>query len=419
MQAGGRLVFHGPPDLLVRHFEHVTRRVREGDPCEWVLAVVEGSSVDGRSRSSAELSDPAAFFARAYEKSDPHTGQLALVDELSRRTPALDAGLEEYGLCRKCGTDADRGGSATALTFSESLWVLAEREALLKRRDLGLVKAQILRVTIIGLVGGVLFFQLPRDTEGAFNAVGALYFALNFLSFGAMPQMAGVLQCKHIMIRQRNDRWFSGSAYGLVAAAMMVPFTFLEVAIFSPVFYFMAGLSPIGFVPFLVLCFLANMAMGGLFRLLGASCPNLVVASSFGSLVLLLFIVTSGFTIVRSDLPPYLLPVYYLTFSIIFWNAFCGFAIPVTSMPPWVAWIYWICPTWSLYSLAASQLGDSEVPITLAGGAATVPARVYLEDRYGDRYDFRWNAVAALFGFNLLLALLFLLTLRFVNWQTR
>ena len=313
VQAGGRIVFHGPPDLLVRHFEHVTRRVREGDPCEWVLAVVEGSSVDGRSRSSAEVSDPAAFFARAYEKSDPHTGQLALVDELSRRTPALDAGLEEYGLCRKCGTDADRGGSATALTFSQSLWVLAEREALLKRRDLGLVKAQILRVTIIGLVGGVLFFQLPRDTEGAFNAVGALYFALNFLSFGAMPQMAGVLQCKHIMIRQRNDRWFSGSAYGLVAAAMMVPFTFLEVAIFSPVFYFMAGLSPIGFVPFLVLCFLANMAMGGLFRLLGASCPNLVVASSFGSLVLLLFIVTSGFTIVRSDLPPYLLPVYYLS----------------------------------------------------------------------------------------------------------
>ena len=311
--AGGRIVFHGPPDLLVRHFEHVTRSVREGDPCEWVLAVVEGSSTDGRSRSSADVSDPAAFFARAYEKSDLHAGQLALVEELSRRTPAMDAGLEEYGLCRTCGTDADRRGSATALTFSQSLWVLAEREALLKRRDLGLVKMQVLRVAIIGLVGGVLFFQLPRDTEGAFNAVGALYFALNFLSFGAMPQMAQVLQWKHIMIRQRNDRWFSGSAYGLVAAAMTVPFTFLEVAIFSPVFYFMAGLSPAGFVPFLVLCFLANMAMGGLFRLLGASCPNLVVASSFGSLVLLLFIVTSGFTIVRSDLPPYLLPVYYLS----------------------------------------------------------------------------------------------------------
>ena len=51
-----------------------------------------------------------------------------------------------------------------------------------------------------------------------------------------------------------------------------------------------------------------------------------------------------------------------------------------------------------------------------------MPARVYLEERYGYRYDFRWNAVAALFGFNLLfalLSLLSLLTLRLVNWQTR
>ncbi len=311
VMAQGRVVFHGPPEVLVRYFEQVAgTRHGDGDPCEWVLTVVEGGA--GHS-FGASTENVAEFFAEAYARSDLHATQLALVEELSRRSPDLDAGIEEHGLCRACGTDADGQSRGTALTFSQSLWVLLEREALLKRRDIGLVKAQVLRVALIGLVGGVLFYQIPRTAEGAVDAVGAMFFAVNFFSFGALPQMALVLQWKHILVRQRNDRWFSGGAYGLVAAFMTVPFTLLEVLVFTPVFYFMAGFTSSGFGTFLLVCFLANMAIGGLFRFLGAACPNLVIASSFGSLVLLLFIVTSGFTIVRTDLPPYLLPVYYLS----------------------------------------------------------------------------------------------------------
>jgi len=311
VMAQGRVVFHGPPKVLVQYFEQVAGTPHgDGDPCEWVLTVVEGGA--GRS-SGASTENVAEFFAEAYTRSDLHAAQLALVEELSRRSPALDAGIEEHGLCRACGTDADGQSRGTALTFSQSLWVLLEREALLKRRDIGLVKSQVIRVALIGLVGGALFYQIPRTAEGAVDAVGAMFFAVNFFSFGAMPQMALVLQWKHILVRQRNDRWFSGGAYGLVAALVTVPFTLLEVLVFTPVFYFMAGFTASGFGPFLLVCFLANMAIGGLFRFLGAACPNLVIASSFGSLVLLLFIVTSGFTIVRTDLPPYLLPVYYLS----------------------------------------------------------------------------------------------------------
>ena len=311
VMAQGRVVFHGPPAVLVRYFEQVTGAPRgDGDPCEWVLTVVEVGA--GRA-PEASAENVAEFFAEAYARSDLRAAQLALVEELSRRTPALDAGIDEHGLCRSCGTDADGQGRGTALTFSQSLWVLLEREALLKRRSFGIVRVQLLRVLLIAVVGGVLFYQIPRSAEGAVDTVGAMFFAVNFFSFGAMPQMAQVLQWKHILVRQRNDRWFSGGAYGLVAALMTVPFTLLEVIVFTPIFYFMAGFTSAGFGTFLLVCFLANMAIGGLFRFLGAACPNLVIASSFGSLVLLLFIVTSGFTIVRTDLPPYLLPVYYLS----------------------------------------------------------------------------------------------------------
>ena len=115
-------------------------------------------------------------------------------------------------------------------------------------------------------------------------------------------------------------------------------------------------------------------------------------------------------------------PVAQVAFSFVitFWNAFAGFAIPVTNMSPVVAWIWWICPTsWSLYSLAASQLGDSTAPILPAGGGTTVPANIYLEERFGYRYDFRWWALLILLSFSVVFSALFLVALRFVNWQLR
>ena len=42
-----------------------------------------------------------------------------------------------------------------------------------------------------------------------------------------------------------------------------------------------------------------------------------------------------------------------------FWFLFGGFMLPEPQTPWWWRWVVWLCPTsWSIYAIAADQLGD-------------------------------------------------------------
>ncbi|CAM6047175.1 unnamed protein product [Sphagnum compactum] len=100
-------------------------------------------------------------------------------------------------------------------------------------------------------------------------------------------------------------------------------------------------------------------------------------------------------------------------------NLFCGFLIPVTRIPPWWKWYYYLSPmAWTLNGLVASQLGDITTNISAPGfGQTTVQG--YLRSYFNYKHSMVGVCAAVLIGFVCLFWLVFALTIRFLNFQKR
>lgn len=89
--------------------------------------------------------------------------------------------------------------------------------------------------------------------------------------------------------------------------------------------------------------------------------------------------------------------------------------------PPWVRWYYWICPTaWTLYGLFVTQFGDIHTPLQFSDPAHK-PQTVseYIADYYG--FETRLLPLAAVMSlvFTFLFAFVFMLSIKFLNFQTK
>jgi ABC-type multidrug transport system permease subunit len=101
------------------------------------------------------------------------------------------------------------------------------------------------------------------------------------------------------------------------------------------------------------------------------------------------------------------------------WNLFSGFLIPVTRMPPWWKWYYYISPVaWTIYGLVASQLGDVDTNIT-ASGYDKITVKDYLRSYFDFKHSMVGVCAAVLIGFICLFWLVFASTIKFLNFQRR
>ena len=386
LQKGGRVAYFGPSGggrrgAMARHFEGGGGSPLPSDrnPSAWVLDVL------------AEAPASEDSWSDVFQES-------SLRRDNDRKLQALRARALPGAAAEKA--DAARpsllGRSAGALGRT---WDVCKRSHWAHWRNPQYTVTKMLSITFVALIYGITYIgqgKLPAEggtTANIQNIVGLLYSSSLF---------TGVLNCNLVLPVQMNERevfyresktLYGTISYGLASLTREMPYLAAQAALFVTLVYWMAGFSSDSaevYLLYALTVFLIMLTFTAFGQLLAVLTPSRPVAQ-----VVFSFVIT-------------------------FWNAFAGFAIPVTNMSPVVAWIWYICPTsWSLYSLAASQLGDSTAPILPAGGGAAVPANVYLEERFGYRYDFRWWALLILVGFNAVFSVLFLLALRFVNWQLR
>jgi hypothetical protein len=97
-------------------------------------------------------------------------------------------------------------------------------------------------------------------------------------------------------------------------------------------------------------------------------------------------------------------------------------ALAMQLIPPWWIWYYWICPvSWIINGLVNSQMGDVTTPLTVLGSEAKTKPNVaqYIKDTFGfERSFLKWAAVGAA-GWALFFAFIFILAIKFLNFQRR
>ncbi|KAH9560799.1 hypothetical protein CY35_06G126700 [Sphagnum magellanicum] len=386
MKRGGEMIYAGLLGLrskyLVDYFQAIdgVPPIREGyNPATWML----------------EVTTPAAEirighdFADIYRNSDLY--QTHYCFDNCRRTEAV---IKELSVPAPGSHDLEFSSQ-----FSRSF--LTQVQAALWKQEVSYWRnpyynaVRFFFSTVCALIFGTAFWNLgsKRGTQqDIFNVMGALYATVIFLGITNASTVQPIVAVERsVFYRERAAGMYAPMPYAIAQGLVEIPYILAQAIIYSTITYAMINFQWTAakffwyllfmFLTFCYFAFYGMMAIG----LTPSQQLAAIISSFFYSL----------------------------------WNLFCGFLIPVTRIPPWWKWYYYLSPmAWTLYGLVASQLGDITTNISAPGFGQTA-VQGYLHSYFNYKHSMVGVCAAVLIGFACLFWLVFALTIRFLNFQKR
>ncbi|KAK9232143.1 hypothetical protein WN943_022386 [Citrus x changshan-huyou] len=290
----GQIVYQGPRELVLEFFESM------GFKCPKRKGVAdflqEVTSKKDQEQYWAHKDRPYRFvkvqeFVAAFQSF--HVGQ-KLSDELQTpfdKSKSHRAALttEVYGVGKR-----------------ELLKACTSRELLLMKRNSFVYIFKLIQIGSITLVYMTLFFRtkMHKDsvTDGGIYA-GALFFAIVMALFSGFAEISMTIVKLPVFYKQRDFKFFPPWAYAIPSWILKIPISFLEPAVWVFLSYYVIGYDPNAgrFFKQYLLLLAFNQMISGLFRFLGATGRNLVVAYTFGSFAVLVLLALGGFVLSREE----------------------------------------------------------------------------------------------------------------------
>ncbi|ORX88633.1 hypothetical protein K493DRAFT_384766 [Basidiobolus meristosporus CBS 931.73] len=221
-----------------------------------------------------------------------------------------------------------------ALTIRQFQLTFGDRASLISRYTSITVKAAIV---------GSVFLLLPTDTSGAFTRGGVLFFALLFNSLVAQAEIPNAMSGRSILYKHKSFAFYHPSAFYIAQMVTDIPFMALQIILFSVILYWMAGLQADAgkFFMFMLILLVSGFSLTAYFRMFAAFSKNFDIASRYSGLVLMAFLL------------------------------YTGYLIPKTQMHPWFVWIFWINPL--AYGFKALMSNEFKGLRFTCQGSALVP----------------------------------------------
>ncbi|KAK4801462.1 hypothetical protein SAY86_021949 [Trapa natans] len=377
--ADGQIVYHGPRKLVLEFFESLGFKCPDRKGVADFLQEV--TSKKDQEQYWSRKNDPYHFvtvreFAEAFQFF--HVGR-DLMGELStpydrRKNHPAALSTQKYGVGKK-----------------ELLKATISREYLLMKRNSFVYYFKISQLTVVAFIAMTVFLRtkMHRDTVGDGGVfIGALFFTLIMVMFNGMSEISMTIAKLPVFYRQRDMLFYPGWAYAIPSWILKIPISFVEVAVWVFITYYVIGFDPnVGrlFKQYFLLV-LVNQMASALFRFIGAMGRNMIVANTFGTFSLLILLALGGVLLSREQ------------------------------VKKWWIWGYWSSPI--MYGQTAifvnEFLGNSWSHIP-AGSSEPLGIQV-LENRgfFTDAYWY-WLGVGAMFGFVIIFNIGFPLALTYLN----
>ncbi|XP_022154870.1 pleiotropic drug resistance protein 1-like [Momordica charantia] len=375
----GQIVYQGPCHQVLEFFQFMGFKCPERKGVADYLQEV--TSRKDQKQYWAEKDKPYTYvtvtqFAEAFKSF--HVGrklreELAVPFDKSKCHPAVLA-TKKYGIGYK------------------QLWKACfDREVLLMKRNSFVHIFKLAQIFLISVISMSVFFRtkMPRDsiTDGQIY-MGALFNALVVCMFNGMSELALTIAKLPVFYKQRDLLFFPAWAYAVPAGILKIPVSFVEVALWVFVSYYGTGYDPNVkrlFKQYLALV-VANQMASALFRLIAALARSLVVASTFGSFVLLILYGNDGFILSRHQ------------------------------MKKWWKWAYWISPMmYGQNTLAVNEFGGKSWDRVVPSKGETLGVLIMKLHGFFPSADWYWIGVGAMIGFTLLFNFCYALALTYLN----
>ncbi|KAH9714793.1 ABC transporter G family member 40 [Citrus sinensis] len=189
----------------------------------------------------------------------------------------------------------------------ELLKACFSREHLLMKRNSFVYIFRLTQVMFLAVIGMTIFLRTKMHRDSLTDGViytGALFFILTTITFNGMAEISMTVAKLPVFYKQRDLQFYPSWAYALPAWILKIPISIVEVSVWVFMTYYVIGFdSNAGrFFKQYLLLLIVNQMSSAMFRLIAAVGRSMVVANTFGSLVLLLLFVLGGFVLSRDDI---------------------------------------------------------------------------------------------------------------------
>ncbi|KAH0535288.1 ATP-binding cassette sub-family G member 4-like isoform X1 [Cotesia glomerata] len=203
-----------------------------------------------------------------------------------------------------------------ATGFLQQLYILFRRNMVKLSRDKVLTFTRLSMHCIIALIVGIIYYDIGEDAAFAIDNFNLIFFNLMFLMFCAFSATLITFPAAvPIVTREHFNRWYKLRSFYLANKFADLPIQIIAVSIYTLIVYFMTGQIPEG--RRFVLLAIVSVAVSLVAQIIGVivgtgmSVQNSVI---LGPLLIMPFVVFSGFFVHINDAPSYLQWLFHASF---------------------------------------------------------------------------------------------------------
>ncbi|KAJ2200328.1 (ABC) transporter [Coemansia sp. RSA 522] len=196
-------------------------------------------------------------------------------------------------------------------TAYEQFKVLSARIFRNLYRDPTLMLANYAVSLFIGLMCGVLFYQLDSSVQGMQNRLGLLIFILAFYGFGCTTSLLVFSEERLLYLRERANAYYSPLAYFMAKVTFdLIPLRVVPPLLLTLIAYPMIGLAATWsqFISFFSTLVLFNLTVASQMFFIGLLAEELVVSNFLASIMLLFSLLFGGLILNKESIPKIFLP---------------------------------------------------------------------------------------------------------------
>lgn len=203
-----------------------------------------------------------------------------------------------------------------ATGFWKQLYVLLKRNIIRLSRDKVLMYIRMAMHLLVALLVGTLYYQIGQDSGYAVNNVNLLFFNIMFLMFSAFSATIITFPSElPIVMREHFNRWYKLRSFYLANKLADFPVQIAAATTFTLIVYLMTGqlLEFRRFFLYISVCIIVSLVAQnvGLILGIGLDVQNGVI---FGPLIILPFMIFSGFFVHLNDAHPYMQWLFHISF---------------------------------------------------------------------------------------------------------
>ncbi|KAG0571017.1 hypothetical protein KC19_6G205500 [Ceratodon purpureus] len=357
----GQCVYHGPREHVMSFFESCGFKCPERKGIADFLQEV--TSPKDQEQYWANTQRPYRYisvreFSELFKKF--HVG-VTMQEELSVPFPKEKS--HQAALAKK--TYAVSRTELFKANFAKE-WVLYKRNAII-------TIFKTMQVTIAAFISMTVFFRtrLGHETvEDATVYLSAGFYAVMSIMFGGFGELAMTIERLPVIIKQRDLKFFPAWSYSIAALVLSIPGSILESVVWVSMTYYVTGYSPEAsrFFKQMLLLFMVEQMAGGMFRFFGGLCRTMILAQTFGFVIILIMFMCGGFLLRRP------------------------------AIPAWWIWAYWISPmTYADQAISVNELFGERWQHPAPGSNSTVGVTALVNQGIHPHDYWYWIGLAGLF----------------------